>query len=715
MVLHLLLIWPLIRGEVYAYNDLLTYHLPTRVFYAHCLKNGESSLWHPFMFCGFYLHGEGQVGMTHPLHWLTYKYLPLHVAFGLEFFLSYPFMLIGMYLLLRRWGLPSYAAMVGGIVFAFSGFHMLHYIHLNAVAIIAHVPWLMFLADSALRSTHLLRVALARFAVCIVVASQLLLGHPHFVWFSGLALTAYLLLVGPGCWTWRRMTGLVSAGMVGFLIGSVQWLPSLDLVKSSVRADASLGFRLLYSLHPVRLAEMILPQVFFTRDHEFAVYNGAVTLLLAIVVLIRWKRLGAYRRITLWALVLVGLGIWLALGRHGLLYRAVTVLPVVGRFRCPSRYMYFVHFAQAVLAAIGIRELALTCYLRDGPSRCRCWPLMAPLLVALLVAYLALTVAPAVNPDWDAPFSLAIASSSTIIIGAATVTLAAISVYLAMTGRRAMLAGVILLLLIDHGCYGATYIYSRRRITVSKLREFVARSPFSHLPRNRMLLTIRSNEYTVSGFRLADGDAGLAPSTGVDGSLELLRVAGVARVHAGHNVPDWLTKTPRSDEAGWNIPRPLPRARLVTRAVRSDNPAKDIREVDVDRTVLLDRHVKLSSGHPGQVTITEDRPGRIALELQARGRELLVVSERIHNGWQAYVDGKPTSVLPAYGIFMAVPIERGTHVVELTFRPRSYVLGKNLMILGSVLSLLYLGLSLALCGFGKRDELAPTDDTSSCA
>ena len=715
VILNLLLLGPFIRGEIYAYNDLLTYHLPIRVFYAHCLEKGESFLWSPFMFCGFYLQGEGQAGMTHPLHWLLYKMLPFHAAFGLEFFLSYPFMLVGMYLLLRRWKLPSYAAMIGGITFAFSGFNMLHYIHLNVVAILAHIPWLMLLADLALRGTHPLRVALARLGLVTLVASLLLLGHPHFAWYCGLALGAYLLLLGPAYWKWKRMCGLALAGMTGFLVGAVQWLPTLDLLKESVRSNATLLFRLRYSLHPVRLTEMLIPQMFFNREHEFAVYTGVVTLLLAIVVLIRWKCLETYRRTAKWALIVAGVGILLALGRHGVVYRAVAMLPVVGSFRCPSRFVYFAHLALAILAAIGIRELARVCYCRGGIAQRHCWPLLIPLLVTILVAYLALIVAPGIDPNWDSPFSLSIAASSRIIISTAVMMVAVLLVYLAITGRRIVLVAVILLLLLDHGYYGATYIYSRKRIKASMLKNIAAQSPLSNMPPNRLLLTIGSNQHTVSGVRLADGEAGLTPKTTVGESIDSLRIAGVANVNDGHRVPTWLERTPKSNEEGWIIPNPLPRARLVTNAVRSENPTKDMQNVDIDNTVLLDRNLELSSGQHGLARIREDRPGKISLEVQAGGREVLVVSERFHNGWQANVDGKPTPIMPAYGIFMAIPLERGKHVVELTFCPRSFVLGRRITILGSLFSLLYLGLSVGLWRFRKRDGLTPNSDLSCSA
>ena len=43
------------------------------------------------MFGGYYLFGEGQLGMAHPWHLLLYRFLPLTPAFNIEIVSSYVF------------------------------------------------------------------------------------------------------------------------------------------------------------------------------------------------------------------------------------------------------------------------------------------------------------------------------------------------------------------------------------------------------------------------------------------------------------------------------------------------------------------------------------------------------------------------------------------------------------------------------------------------
>src|SRR5215510_1306394 len=85
------LLIPLMTGRVLTLDDLGAYHVPTRYLYSAALKHGDSILWTPAVFSGYYLFGEGQVGMAHPWHLLLYRLLPLTVAFNVEMISSYVF------------------------------------------------------------------------------------------------------------------------------------------------------------------------------------------------------------------------------------------------------------------------------------------------------------------------------------------------------------------------------------------------------------------------------------------------------------------------------------------------------------------------------------------------------------------------------------------------------------------------------------------------
>jgi len=69
------------------------------------------------------------------------------------------------------------------------------------------------------------------------------------------------------------------------------------------------------------------------------------------------------------------------------------------------------------------------------------------------------------------------------------------------------------------------------------------------------------------------------------------------------------------------------------------------------------------------------------LRAHAVGAGLLVFSEVVYPGWQAFVDGKRVPLQTTHDILRAVPIPAGAHLVELRFRPWDLTLG---LLLGAV-------------------------------
>ena len=262
--LFLALAWPMLRGEVYLADDLGDFHLPLRAFYAQQLARSEPFDWCPDLYCGFYLTGEGQIGGYHPLHWLLYRVLRLSLAFDLECWLSYPLMLIGLYAFFLRLRLSGESALFGALVFTFGGFNLLHFVHPNAIAVIAHLPWLLCAIDIALRSQTAKYRCWAWLAVGALTGSQLLLGYPQYVLYSAIVESGYVLLVGwnlpaRGRAMVRGIACWVAALWLGILLAGVQLLPTFDLLQHSVRQNTDHPLAAQGALHPFNLLQLVAP------------------------------------------------------------------------------------------------------------------------------------------------------------------------------------------------------------------------------------------------------------------------------------------------------------------------------------------------------------------------------------------------------------------------------------------------------------------------
>ena len=123
------------------------------------------------------------------------------------------------------------------MVFTFSGYNLFHLIHVNIVAAVAHIPWILLFVHGLVSASDRKTRVRSFIALTLVVASQILVGHTQQVWFT-------LLLVGGLCayFLWSnialaRVLLVPLALGVAALVAGVQLLPLFDVVTSSPRSD----------------------------------------------------------------------------------------------------------------------------------------------------------------------------------------------------------------------------------------------------------------------------------------------------------------------------------------------------------------------------------------------------------------------------------------------------------------------------------------------
>jgi hypothetical protein len=142
-------------------------------------------------------------------------------------------------------------------------------------------------------------------------------------------------------------------------------------------------------------------------------------------------------------------------------------------------------------------------------------------------------------------------------------------------------------------------------------------------------------------------------------------------------------------------PDALPRAWIVHEA--RTLPAAEIVPALADGSVNP-RQVALLEGNAPSLSVPDQdgtdtvhytrlSPESFSVAASAPTPGLLVLSEIWDPGWHATVDGVPTDILRANGIFMAVPLEPGDHEVVFRYLPPHFWLGVAITV-GGALSLL---------------------------
>ncbi len=76
-----------------------------------------------------------------------------------------------------------------------------------------------------------------------------------------------------------------------------------------------------------------------------------------------------------------------------------------------------------------------------------------------------------------------------------------------------------------------------------------------------------------------------------------------------------------------------------------------------------------------RVSLVEDLPESLRLQVSTDAPAILVIRDTFFPGWHATVDGRDAPVWRADLLFRAVPVPAGDHVVDLTFRQRTFEVG----------------------------------------
>ncbi|HEX6622558.1 MAG TPA: hypothetical protein VF064_02515, partial [Pyrinomonadaceae bacterium] len=356
-----------VRGLIYlAPEDGMTFNVPLRVAAAAMMREGFLPLWNPYIFAGMPLHASAQAGVLFPLNWFYLFFAP-HTATNLMVVSGYMVAALGAYLYARRAGSCIMGAVVTSLVWQWSGFLVGQLSHVNIVQTAALLPWLLWAIDGYGAGGGRKYGLLAALFVCL----QACAGHQQTLAYSLLLAGAYAVCMAFASRRRDARTRYLSSLVLlaaGVALAAVQILPTLELLRNSVRSEATYEFFSSFSLPPRLLWTFVAPYVYGGGDKrlflatyvgppfygEFIGYVGALTLALAALALIL-KRDARTKFWTVAALVCLAL----ALGGHWPygLYTVVYHVPVLNLFRVPARHMLEVDLALAFLAGRGVTHV----------------------------------------------------------------------------------------------------------------------------------------------------------------------------------------------------------------------------------------------------------------------------------------------------------------------------------------------------------------------
>lgn len=714
-------------------HDLVYYFLPQLDLAGQRLAAGELPLWNPDACAGIPLLGSLQVAVFYPGTWLAAA-LPADQVLPVLVFLH---LLLGgtaSALLFREWGVAPTLSAGFGVVFAFACL-LGQSFWPPEVATIAWTPLLLLCTERVMASERAGRWWLG---LVVGTALQLLAGFPQFVVYGLQLLVPLALLRGIQRRPRDGSRAALAAGLrvaaaliLGLGIAMVQLAPSFEVLSASDRLERFSEDEVHYLQKQPRLGRLLenavdpRPRLTSYELGQGAGYLGIGTLVLAGVALV-----GRRRDPLAWCLVGAG-GLWLVLadgylGFASELYRLYAALPPIGSFRAPERLLFPAFTCWIALAALG----ADTTDRAAGESR--------PQRLVLAATAVGLAVAVGLVGASGAAWRGALAAGwvvGMLLLPAATPwrfgwrtvgALLLVADVVAATGAFGSLRDLPDELATRFRAGGHELISDAE---LARVRERAGHSRVEFFAPGRQIRPLMGVAAAGGLHRLACYETllpGQWPALSTRAKSPDYRSAVMsnldpARVPAIYNAASVTTivraRPPGRSGAGLSgveildNPDALPRAYLIDRIeVVTDDVALDrlVRgDFDPRRNLLLDADPGLAS--PGSIEralpadIVDFAPERVEIAVRSPGEAMLVLTDTDAPGWRATLDGEPTPIYRANGLFRAVRVSAGEHEIVFEYSPTSLRVGAAL----SLLSVLAVGLVMRRAS--SRGAVSPRD------
>ncbi len=691
VVAPLVLFFPILLDRAPDMRDFPRFAWPARALWRAAILDGRLPQWNPFVGLGAATLGAPVHGTFYPPNLLLLLGPPV-LAMCLLWLAHALLAGLGGYALARRLGCRAPVAAASGFVWQMGGFATSLWSAGEKVLTCAWVPWaalgLVLLAERESRRRVLAGTA-AAFALIALA------GDP-FIWLHA-AVLGLVLGWAKGSEsenTWpvlrrlllRTFVALILAG----LLAAVALVPALYLLGASERSGGlALEAAERWSFFPARVIELLLPSSNPAHADRLitSAYLGLGVVLCA--------PFAGRRRITSALLVLAALALVAAFGRHTPVHGVLrAIFPPLGYMRYPEKHLLVVTACLALLGAMGAERVLAS---RDtGNLR-----LPSIAVVGLLVAAL---VGALVSGDPSA------GASRVIFIGGA------LAGVLVLARRRPAAVWLILpLVLMDLASAASTYL---TWADASQLREPPAHMsmPMKGAPPPRLyytptldgsLATLPDNLGSPWGIAHLPGfDPGrpgkqrqvwdalvgqaqraaalfdvewlVLPTTAVPGAVPGLQA--VASLGEGamlfHRTPTGRTRV-------------MGRARVVDDATAIALLGSSGFAAEAEALVAPgEGAVELDGSARGECIHELFAPEHVRLRCSVEGGPaLLVQSEAWSPGWQATVDGRPTSIVHAQIAMRGIYLDPGEHVIDEQFRTPGLWIGLLLSVLGLIATL----------------------------
>lgn len=714
-------------------TDVVSFIYPTQILSVEMLKRGELPLWNPYILAGTPLFANFQTASFSPTV-ILYFLLNTTTAWSIQIMLQHVLAALFVYLLLRFWHLTQAASVIGGIIYAFSGFNLIWSQWNGHTLSAAFIPLLILLADKYVAIRKMRYLIIFSFVICC----QILSGYPQIVIYTAVALALLVMVSAKSVSDLIRLSIVVGvSALLGFGLASFQIFPGAELLVNSQRAIEPLE-QSMAILPWSKLITFIAPDYYgnhatgnywgpqdYTSNTGFVGVFAAVFAVCAVYVLKLKQRQNVY---------------FVLLGFFGLFLSFPTFLSLFlwrsGLFGLQAasahRALVLFNLSVAFLSAVGVdlfihRTIRVKQFLASSAT-------VAVVLGIFTIYTRNLTINGfGVNEASVATRNLVPPLLTLILV------IGVFFVHKIITIRKAYVIGLLFMICsVELFRFGwkftpftsASLLFPETPMTryLSSLDKPVRTTGNAVIPINlRMPYRIESLEgydaiYPEAAASYVAAINAASANTTPQGRYAiidrlvspLLDVAGIGYVitlkYDEHGNPSPEGKiNAELIKAGYMVafedkttvaltnPKAYPRA-LLTNNYEVVSPEEVLPRLLANKTesILLNKELGLDRNKlTGSVRYDSYTENSSTLTVHASGKALLYVSDSYYPGWKVYIDGTQGEIVRANYLFRGVVIPAGVHKVDFAYDPDSFSYG----VIASVLAVVALLFISALARF----------------
>lgn len=683
------------------------YGEPYTKFIGDSIKKGDFPLWNPYIgLAGGPIFADGQIAPLEPIQLLFFLVPRRFWAYSVDLQLLIRFFLAGFfsYLFARRLKIGFAGSVTAGLLFMFQPYFVTYGNH-PQIKTESLLPLVLYGFDRLTDFDDNRSVWLCT----LFIGWAVIAGMPEAIFFTlfmgSLWYFYKIIFIKQQAGKKAFLRYIIATGL-GILMAAVFLLPLFEVImnsKSIHHFDSFFSIPLGEVLPVYRIPDLIFGDM-FTFPYRIG-YVAFFILVFSFLNIKEWSKyqkeilfFGSYASVFLLSIYDLPFANWL-LG-----------LPIINQVVVQKYVFPSVHLCTGLLAGIVIDQARRSSFSSQKL-------ITALLLVCGFIVILPMAFAPPVEEY---------SNSYGLIMG---LSLAVIGINFLFENRRHLLQLLLIPIILFEVFLGSMQFTRPSRVYPYQVPPFIEylhkdTDPFRIFGFGRLLYPNISTAYRIRDIRwltalfperaydfssrfIESEEVQTIRYTGITfpKSMEMVNLLGVKYILTDLSFPDLhkqVARPIRLDEVyrreGVHIYQngnAFPHAFIIYNVINVDNfqsaldqlqkstfdPRKTavVENLPAELSKMINKHEPLIPFTAGEAEAVNSGHLNVSVEADAPG--LLVVSEQYYPGWVAYVDGVATPIYAVNGILRGVYIEKGQHVIEFKYRPRSVLIGALISII----------------------------------